>query len=41
VDIGSGTLTAACASRSNGRMRAIAMPEEVAARLRAAAGQTP
>jgi YbgC/YbaW family acyl-CoA thioester hydrolase len=38
--IGAGTLTVACASRSNGRMRGIAVPEDVVARLRAAAGQT-
>jgi acyl-CoA thioester hydrolase len=37
--IGSGTLTAACASRSDGQMRAIEMPMDVVARLRAAAGQ--
>jgi acyl-CoA thioester hydrolase len=38
--IGSGTLTAACASRSNERMRAIAVPADVVERLRAAAGQS-
>jgi acyl-CoA thioester hydrolase len=36
TDIGSGTLTAACASRSNGQMRAIPVPADVIERLRAA-----
>jgi acyl-CoA thioester hydrolase len=38
--IGAGTLTAACARRSNGRMRAIDLPVDVVQKLRAAAGQT-
>jgi 4-hydroxybenzoyl-CoA thioesterase/acyl-CoA thioester hydrolase len=39
AEIGAGTLTAACASRSNGQMRAVAMPADVVTRLRTAAGQ--
>lgn len=39
--IGAGTLTAACASRSDGRMRAKEVSADIVARLRAAAGQTP
>jgi acyl-CoA thioester hydrolase len=39
TDIGSGTLTAACASRSNGQMRAIPVPADVIDRLRRASHQ--
>jgi acyl-CoA thioester hydrolase len=39
TDIGSGTLTAACASRSNGQMRAIPVPADVIDRLRTASHQ--
>lgn len=39
--IGAGTLTAACASRSDGSMHAKEVSADIVARLRAAAGQTP
>jgi acyl-CoA thioester hydrolase len=39
TDIGAGTLTAACASRSNGQMRAIPVPADVIDRLRTASHQ--